>query len=302
MGARPPDTANSTGHVGLTDAGLSRACLTHAGLPKKPARASNVPSVLQSQNQPQNPSQIPYSPFLLLHSLCDPGPGRSLGNVRRVSPLTPRGMTMPISSVPPSTSPSPCPRFTRCVDHQPPEPLLTPNPMVPFGRPVRVNDRVSHQVNKRINDRVNVRANDRINVRVSFLVGLDGQVQSAFVLDSGGSDDDSAVLRAVRGWRYRPARCNGVPTSSEIRVRFSIHDLPRNLSATEFTYNKPRRGCSRATIPIPSPIPRSIQSPLLRVIQRRPFPPPILPAVRRLRISFGAFPQTFAGPNPTPRR
>jgi TonB family protein len=103
-----------------------------------------------------------------------------------------------------------------CEDDQPPEALLTPNPVVPF-----VLEKLPVQGSgDRLNpDRVNL---GRVNVRVSFLVGLDGRVQSAFVLDSGGADDDSAVLRAVRGWRYRPARCNGVPTSSEIRVRFSI--------------------------------------------------------------------------------
>ena len=63
---------------------------------------------------------------------------------------------------------------------------------------------------------------DDLNVRVSFIVGSDGHVHSAFVLDSGGSAEDQIVLRAVRFWRYRPALCNGVPTDSEARVRFSI--------------------------------------------------------------------------------
>jgi len=61
-----------------------------------------------------------------------------------------------------------------------------------------------------------------LNVRVSFIVGSDGHVHSAFVLDSGGLDEDQIVLRAIRSWRYRPALCNGVPTDSEARVRFSI--------------------------------------------------------------------------------
>jgi outer membrane biosynthesis protein TonB len=30
------------------------------------------------------------------------------------------------------------------------------------------------------------------------------------------------VLHAVRAWRYRPALCNGVPTDSEVRVRFTV--------------------------------------------------------------------------------
>jgi TonB family protein len=63
---------------------------------------------------------------------------------------------------------------------------------------------------------------DKLPVRVSFIVGSDGHVHSAFVLTSGGNDEDRAVLRTVLQWRYRPALCNGVPTDYEARVRFSI--------------------------------------------------------------------------------
>lgn len=86
----------------------------------------------------------------------------------------------------------------KCGNVRPPEALLTPDPLL------HVQD-------------------DDLNVRVSFIVGSDGHVHSAFVLDSGGPDEDQIVLRAVRFWRYRPALCNGVPTDSEARVRFSIH-------------------------------------------------------------------------------
>lgn len=85
----------------------------------------------------------------------------------------------------------------RCGNVRPPEALLTPDPLL------QVED-------------------DQLNVRVSFIVGTDGHVHSAFVLDSGGPNEDQIVLRAVRYWRYRPALCNGVPTDSEARVRFSI--------------------------------------------------------------------------------
>jgi TonB family protein len=63
---------------------------------------------------------------------------------------------------------------------------------------------------------------DDLHVRVSFIVGADGHVYSAFVLDSGGPGEDQIVLRAVRFWRYRPALCNGVPIDSEAQVRFRI--------------------------------------------------------------------------------
>jgi TonB family protein len=85
----------------------------------------------------------------------------------------------------------------RCGNVRPPEALLTPDPPL-------------HP------------ADDQLSVRVSFIVGIDGHVHSAFVLDSGGPDEDQIVLRAVRFWRYRPALCNGVPTDAEALVRFSI--------------------------------------------------------------------------------
>lgn len=101
-----------------------------------------------------------------------------------VSELTP---TMPTMTVP------------TCESVQPAEALVTPDPLLPI-------------------------APDGLLVRVSFVIGPDGRVHSPFVLYSAGANEDAAVLRAVRGWRYRPALCNGVPTDSEVRVRFSIHE------------------------------------------------------------------------------
>lgn len=85
----------------------------------------------------------------------------------------------------------------RCGNVRPPEALLTPDPLL------QVHD-------------------DDLHVRVSFIVGADGRVHSALILDSGGPVEDQTVLHAVRYWRYRPALCNGVPTDSEALVRFSV--------------------------------------------------------------------------------
>jgi TonB family protein len=85
----------------------------------------------------------------------------------------------------------------KCGNVRPPEALLTPDPWL------RGQD-------------------DDLNVRVSFIIGSDGYVHSAFILDSGGPEEDRLVLRTVNLWRYRPALCNGVPTDSEARVRFMI--------------------------------------------------------------------------------
>jgi TonB family protein len=86
----------------------------------------------------------------------------------------------------------------KCGNVRPPEALLTPDPLL------QAKD-------------------DDLRVRVSFIVGTDGHVHSAFVLESGGPDEDQIVLHAVRYWRYRPALCNGVPTDSEALIRFSVH-------------------------------------------------------------------------------
>jgi TonB family protein len=85
----------------------------------------------------------------------------------------------------------------KCGNVRPPEALLTPDPLL-------------------------LPQDDDLHVRVSFIVGTDGHVHSALILDSGGPSEDQVVLRAVRLWRYRPALCNGVPTDSEALVRFSI--------------------------------------------------------------------------------
>ncbi|MGA3092144.1 MAG: energy transducer TonB [Terriglobales bacterium] len=88
--------------------------------------------------------------------------------------------------------------LSKCGNVRAPEALLTPDPLLPLEE-------------------------NQLDVRVSFIVGADGHVHSAFVLESGGPNQDRTVLHAVRLWRYRPALCNGVPTESEALVRFSSH-------------------------------------------------------------------------------
>ncbi len=100
-----------------------------------------------------------------------------------------------ISEFSPVASPLDLPK---CGDVRPPEALVTPDPLLQLQE-------------------------SDLNVRVSFIVGTDGHVHSAFVLESGGQQDDSIVMHAIRTWKYRPALCNGVPTDSEARVRFRIH-------------------------------------------------------------------------------
>lgn len=83
-----------------------------------------------------------------------------------------------------------------CEDARPPEPLVTPDPLL-------------------------TPASEGRRVRISFIIGTDGRVHSPLVLESSGIVGDRRVLATVRTWRYRPATCNGVPTEIEGKVEFS---------------------------------------------------------------------------------
>lgn len=86
--------------------------------------------------------------------------------------------------------------LSACGAVQPPQALATPDPLLDD---VEVNAKAS----------------------VSFIIGTDGRVHSALILESAGPNEDRTILDAVRFWRYRPALCNGVPTESEAKVEFS---------------------------------------------------------------------------------
>jgi TonB family protein len=142
--------------------------------------------------------------LLLLTFSCPPGRSSTIRPLR----VNPHRISLSRSEIDLSRAPAhvselaptmPTLAVPSCESVQPAEALLTPDPLLPI-------------------------APDGPLVRVSFVIGPDGRVHSPFVLYSGGSNEDAAVLRAVRGWRYRPALCNGVPTDSEVRVRFSIHE------------------------------------------------------------------------------
>ena len=83
-----------------------------------------------------------------------------------------------------------------CGAVQPPQALATPDPLL---------------------DETDLNA----KVSVSFIIGTDGRVHSALILESAGPNEDRTILDAVRFWRYRPALCNGVPTEAEAKVEFS---------------------------------------------------------------------------------
>jgi TonB family protein len=57
------------------------------------------------------------------------------------------------------------------------------------------------------------------SVLVDILVDEYGRVQDPHVVESAGTVLDGAVLSAVAGWRYEPARKNGVKVKTRIQVK-----------------------------------------------------------------------------------
>ena len=84
-----------------------------------------------------------------------------------------------------------------CEVSEPPEALATPDPLVE-------------------------RSGSGRGITVSFIVGTDGRVHSLFILEGDNPSEDGTVLKAVRSWRYRPAKCNGVPIDAEAKVQFRL--------------------------------------------------------------------------------
>src|ERR1700685_2700008 len=83
-----------------------------------------------------------------------------------------------------------------CEASQPPEALSTPNPRLDIAEPSS-------------------------KVSVSFIIGTDGRVHSALILESAGAVEDRTILDRVRSCRYRPARCTGAATETEGKIEFS---------------------------------------------------------------------------------
>jgi outer membrane biosynthesis protein TonB len=83
-----------------------------------------------------------------------------------------------------------------CEAARPPEALTTPNPLL------------------------DIRGLSSA-VTISFIIGIDGRVQSPLILVGLSPVEDRIVLDTVRSWRFRPATCNGVPTEAEGKIAFS---------------------------------------------------------------------------------
>ena len=53
---------------------------------------------------------------------------------------------------------------------------------------------------------------------VDFIVGRDGSVEKPVVLEGSDPAVNGNVVGMIRGWRYRPALCDGLPIEAEGRV------------------------------------------------------------------------------------
>jgi TonB family protein len=62
-------------------------------------------------------------------------------------------------------------------------------------------------------------------VKVEVVVDAKGKPQNARISRSGGKRFDVAALTAIRGWRFKPATCNGqaVPTQIDVEFHFGRH-------------------------------------------------------------------------------
>jgi TonB family protein len=57
-----------------------------------------------------------------------------------------------------------------------------------------------------------------VSVRVSLIVDTKGKPENVKVVNSGGAHFDELAVGNVRGWRFKPATCNGEPMPFQINV------------------------------------------------------------------------------------
>lgn len=128
-------------------------------------------------------------PLICVSSLPLPDSGGSLESSERLL-FRPAFHESRFVDIPANVARSPC------EDSHPPEALATPTP------PLSAADEEDKLV-------------------VSFVVGADGRVHSALILEGDDTQEFRMLLDAVRHWRFRPATCNGIPTEVEAKVQFS---------------------------------------------------------------------------------
>jgi TonB family protein len=84
------------------------------------------------------------------------------------------------------------------VKPEPPSPVSTPDPRFPLGS----RDRSAM-------------------VTLSLIIDAKGKPQKVRVTRSGGKPFDDQAASTVRGWRFKPATCNGEPMGTQISVEIN---------------------------------------------------------------------------------
>jgi len=62
-------------------------------------------------------------------------------------------------------------------------------------------------------------------VVVEVRVGVEGKVDAAQIIETGGSDLDLMVLDAVKKWEFEPAKCDGDPVSDKGTAAIYFHPV-----------------------------------------------------------------------------
>jgi hypothetical protein len=57
-----------------------------------------------------------------------------------------------------------------------------------------------------------------VDLVIDLIVATDGTVQSPFIVE-GSNKSAHTILESMRGWRYRPAMCDGTPIDSEGQIK-----------------------------------------------------------------------------------
>ncbi|HYU42337.1 MAG TPA: TonB family protein, partial [Vicinamibacteria bacterium] len=110
------------------------------------------------------------------------------------------------------------------LHHEAPDSLSTPAPPLAEGDLVPLDATVVQPRKVSKNDspsypREAERQRLQGSVTVDILVDENGRVQDPHVVESAGTVLDRAVLSALSGWRYEPARKNGVKVKVRMQVR-----------------------------------------------------------------------------------
>jgi iron complex outermembrane recepter protein len=89
-------------------------------------------------------------------------------------------------------------------------------------------------------------------------VSVDGKVQGAEVVESGGPAFDAAALEAVKRWTFQPALRDGSPIPARIRIPFRFEPPPPPLADAG---QPSTAGAPAAAQPVVVPLPAAAESP-----------------------------------------